>query len=849
MRKLKKLNKFLLIIVVFLINLQSVKALTGTVYCPDDNSPLNIRQSTSATSTRLGSATCGSKLNIIEKDIKAVGGTWHKIEYNGITGYVNALYVTIDNDSSEKGKVLCIENRDPLNIWSDVNKSSKLKSLSCDTEMIIIAKNVANNSKCSNWYSVEYQGVKGYACGKYVGTVDSPNGSGMPSNVNVGKSTTGDNIYKKENYEERVNDGVAACYEDTGDVSLKSTPGGGSKTGTLSCGQNVKINETREGSGTCGYYYNVTTDKNQTGWTCAYFINTIKLSTKAQDYYKNNDLNSYYTSLRDKGFPDSYLPYLAEIHARHPNWNFDTEQIGLDFTTVVENEAYSNRNLLQKSAFNDNYLAMDINSYNILENSFIENSRDKGWYNASSEAIAFYLDPRNYLNEKYIFAFEPSHANGKLDNNSASSAVSNILAPQKFWPTVYSGHPSNVTSDIITATNSLGINPPHIASRIRQEISGLKTTDARIGGNFTCDGRNCSRYYNFFNIVGSTRCSSRYACYAYEHGWDTPYKGIYGGSEFVKRDYIDVNQDTLYYEKFDVSTTNGHYTHQYMQNLAVGVQETNIAFNAYATTSNYLNEELTFIIPVYDNMSKTAVTSPTLGNPNNYLRDLKVNNVTVNGFSYDRYEYDITVPNTTKTINVDGTKIDGNATVKGTGTIEIVKNKQVIEVVVTAQSGRTRIYKITVNLIDVKPEDIVSIPDMMNKSGLKYNDSNIFGINVGTDAGNIVSNIQGSNAFASVSIKDKNNIPKAGALKTGDIVTVSNGRETKNYTVLIYGDINGDGAIDKLDYLAVLRDYYGYAKLSGIYKIAADTNHDGKIDKLDYLAILRDYYGYAKITQ
>ena len=32
-------------------------------------------------------------------------------------------------------------------------------------------------------------------------------------------------------------------------------------------------------------------------------------------------------------------------------------------------------------------------------------------------------------------------------------------------------------------------------------------------------------------------------------------------------------------------------------------------------------------------------------------------------------------------------------------------------------------------------------------------------------------------------------------------------------------------------------------------KRAADVNKDGVVDKLDYLAVLRDYYGYKKIVQ
>ena len=43
--------------------------------------------------------------------------------------------------------------------------------------------------------------------------------------------------------------------------------------------------------------------------------------------------------------------------------------------------------------------------------------------------------------------------------------------------------------------------------------------------------------------------------------------------------------------------------------------------------------------------------------------------------------------------------------------------------------------------------------------------------------------------------------------------------------------------------------YYGYTTYGGAYYKAADANRNGKVDKLDYLAILREYYGYSKINQ
>ena len=112
----------------------------------------------------------------------------------------------------------------------------------------------------------------------------------------------------------------------------------------------------------------------------------------------------------------------------------------------------------------------------------------------------------------------------------------------------------------------------------------------------------------------------------------------------------------------------------------------------------------------------------------------------------------------------------------------------------------------------------------------------------------LINNVKKISDTLSISIKD-NNGNNSSIFKTGDKVNIKSSKEEKNYEVLIYGDVNGDGVIDKLDYLAILRHYYGYKKYDGVYKEAADVNKDGVVDKLDYLAVLRDYYGYKKIVQ
>ena len=420
-----------------------------------------------------------------------------------------------------------------------------------------------------------------------------------------------------------------------------------------------------------------------------------------------------------------------------------------------------------------------------------------------------------------------------------------------FWTDVYKGYSSTIYADVIKASKDVDISAIHVASRIKQEISGISTSDPRLGGVFTYNNKKYSGYYNFFNInvYGSNKIVNGMV-YAMNNDWDTPYKAVLGGSSFIRGNYIGVNQDTVYYEKFDVSTTDGHYTHQYQQNLAVAMQETNSTFNSYVSLDNYFDQNLVFTIPVYNNMSTYAVTSPSLGNPNNYLKDLKVNGTTVSGFSYSDYEYDITLPAGTKSINVAATKINSNASISGDGNIIIDSDKKTVNIVVTAQNGRTRTYTLNITRTQASEDEIIDIDVIMNNTGIKYNGDYIYGIYESTNINSLINNVEKISEFASASIKDKDgNAKNNGIFKTGDVVTISNSKESASYTVVIYGDANGDGAIESLDYLAILRHMYNYDRLEGVYASAADANHDGDINELDYLAVLRDYYGYAKIVQ
>ena len=714
----------------------------------------------------------------------------------------------------------------------------------------IIDTNAGVGNGCdTNWYKVEYNNYTGYSCGKYI----------VVNNEGVTNDTE-DKSYVKDNYNKAPSkDGTIMCYGSTGSLGLRNKASGTKTGAVVDCGEEVNILEVVETpSITCPYWYKIERN-NDTGYVCGYYVNTTKLSSTAKAYYESTDnedtIENYKTKLTELGFPESYHPYLLELHARHPNWNFISEKLPMKFGDAIVGESGMGASLLQGSAFNHGgYLSTASHTYNLWTDTYSSYESEPGYYNASLEAIAYYMDPRNYLNEKYIFAFETLG----YSQNQTPSVISSIIGKQDFWPTIYKYYEKEdaiqdskggASDDIVDASSTIGISAVHVASRIKQEITGLNTTDSRIGGEFTYNGVTYSNYYNFFNIKSRCKnCSSIYSGYAFEKSWNTPYKGIYGGASFMYDGYISLNQDTIYYEKFDVSTTDGHYTHQYMQNLAAPIQEAGIKYNGYIEgLASYLDTEITFVIPVYDDMPLYAVTAPRIGSSNNYLKDLTINGVSVSNFNYNTYNYNVYLNKNTTSVDIGTSTIVKSAKVSGDGTIEITNDNQTNQIIVISENGKTRTYNINFTR-EISEE--TTIEDTMKNSGFKYNDTNLFGINIGTNVTELIGNISGYNHTVEVSIKDKDgNLKTNDIFKTGDTVTIKASDGEKKYNILIYGDANGDGKISAIDYVNIKNYILKAADLNGVYATAADVNKDGNINAIDYVQIKNNILGKNKIEQ
>lgn len=88
-----------------------------------------------------------------------------------------------------------------------------------------------------------------------------------------------------------------------------------------------------------------------------------------------------------------------------------------------------------------------------------------------------------------------------------------------------------------------------------------------------------------------------------------------------------------------------------------------------------------------------------------------------------------------------------------------------------------------------------------------------------------------------------------GTLATGMQLTITTNGSTVNYTIVIRGDVNGDGKLSAVDYVKVRNYLDGASSLSGAYLKGADTSGDGKASALDYVKLRNHLDNKSSIEQ
>lgn len=482
---------------------------------------------------------------------------------------------------------------------------------------------------------------------------------------------------------------TGSCTADV--LNVRSGAGTGySKTGTVSYGDSLTIlSETTDSSG--AKWYKISCG-NVTGYVSAAYV---QLTSSGSQGSSDADFESYMTK---QGFPESYKPYLRTLHEQHPKWVFTAQKLGVDWNTALKEECVVGRNLVHSSAL-ASWKSMEKGAYDF--NGGYWYGLDGSWVAASKEIIMYYMDPRNFLNDTYIFMFENQSYNSSYQTESG---VKTILA-DTFMSGSYTCHDTKkkytYSQTFMDAAKKSGVSPYHLASRCRNE-QGVNGAPQSLG---TVKGY--ENYFNFFDIQAyatSTMTAAEMGCkYAkttnptYLLPWTNQYKSIVGGSIFLGTGYITKGQDTLYLQKFDmVDGGNGLYYHQYMTCVFGQANEAISLKNAYS--QDILNSAMEFKIPVYNNMPDKLCPKPTSsGDNNNYLKSLSVSGTSISP-KFDKFtaSYTAKVNAEVSSVTVNANPLGKSAKVSGKGKVSLKTGENTIKVTCTAASGVKRTYTIKI---------------------------------------------------------------------------------------------------------------------------------------------------------
>lgn len=622
--------------------------------------------------------------------------------------------------------------------------------------------------------------------------------------------------------------------------------------------------------------------KSYTGFVCVDYVQEIKnnILPSTPTVLSEEDWIKYFN---EQNFPESYKKELLDLHKKHPTWIFKRVETEDNWNVTLDNESVSGRSLYSScnNRSRDGWLSTAQGDYDWFNDTFISHD-SKCWFQANRALIAHYMDPRNYFNEEEIFVFEHLKYN-KSENDK------NVI--YNFLP----NHMKKYSDYFLEAGSTHNVSPVYLAAKSLMEV-GTDPSNPSISGQAGSyiykDGinYNLNGAYNFFNIGAHPgNDSARNGLVrAVKEGWTDdasgfqimgPKKAIIGGANFLKTRYIAKNQDTNYFQKWNVSKDRlvKQYYYQYMTDIAGASGISKKIYSMYKS-NNILDHNFTFLIPVFNNMPNKASELPDKRNPNNWLKKLNINNQLISGFESDKVEYNLTYDNI-KQINVTGSTVNSKAKIEGIGLINLKEGLNVINIKVIAENGNVKVYKLNVTVNNssivqekpVKPEESKpkeeeknenkvipetvpkleikeTLNELLKKSNYLFNNSGYI-TNIGINK-NIDSFKKEFDAKISIIVKNRDNsIKNTGFIGTNDIVVFKYNGEEVIYRTVIYGDINGDGKINTLDLLIIQKQILNLKSLTTFEYIAADVSRDNKVNTLDLLKVQKDILDLAKIDQ
>lgn len=308
-----------------------------------------------------------------------------------------------------------------------------------------------------------------------------------------------------------------------------------------------------------------------------------------QSIFAESNRYAYDGSNLDTSKYPGFKEKLDTLKANHPNWKFIIMETGLDFEQVIKAQYTGHlgtpKNLIQGKT---GEWICSICGDRVYDTG--------NWKCASEQAIRYYMDTRNCLvDSPYLFQFLATDYLETTDDKVYGSLNGTFL---------YSRENASIINRVCREKNA---NPYYIIARLLQEQGNAGGATSKM---VDTDG---TVYYNLFNIGASGNTQQEVynnaLARAKREGWTSIEKCLSDGITFLFSAYINNKQNSIYLNKFDVESYGGLYIRQYMQNIEAPKSEGTSMYNKMRS-AGLLNENLTFIIPVYENMSSLSSSSP-----------------------------------------------------------------------------------------------------------------------------------------------------------------------------------------------------------------------------------------------
>ena len=611
-------------------------------------------------------------------------------------------------------------------------------------------------------------------------------------------------------------------------VRMRSTPStsGAEVHKFVAANQTVNILETvsgqeaEQGHGTTWYKVS-TLDNVYTGYVYGYYVTVNKpqepapTPTPTPTPTPNPDFEQQLAA-----FPESYRAAITALHEAHPNWIFVAEKLPMSFDTAVMAQYTDVRKMVEltqgiawRSLQKDQY-NWETDTWKILDSN--------RWVAASKEVIGYYMDPRNFLDENYVYMFMVQSYNKQYQTEEGlSSIINGTFLANNYTPNaedavdaLYGGSYAKV---IMAAAESSGVSPYVIAAKIITE-QGTSGTSALISGT----EKDFLGYYNFFNWgaygSGSEAVIVSGLNMAKSEGWDSRADSIIGGAKKLADGYVNDKQDTYYYMDYNVRNPD-KYWHQYAGS----------AYDAYVKAGNlsraykgsFDGAPLVFSIPVYSSIPAATATKAEKGDNrynNYYLTDMSVDGLSPK-FNMYIHTYNLSVTGDTKVY----VKLPERAEIVSSMANLISKGDNSFNITVKSESGYTNFYTLnvastencTLTLIVGDPPTGEETPPSGEEPPPTGGETPPSG---------------------------EDNPPTGGE-------TPPSGEETPpvNPPDFQKGDTNGDGKVSLTDIVNIKRHILGIEVLTGNNLLAADANGDEKVSLSDIVAVKRHILGIEQL--